>query len=421
MEGARISRLGLVVHPERDLRNALETIRRWSDERGVEVVQVPSSGQHRRVAEPGEAADCDLIVALGGDGTTLAALRSGAEAGRPVLGVACGSLGALTAVTAPDIEEALGRFAAGDWEPRSLPALAAESDGAETLTGLNDLVIVRQGAGQVSAEVRVDGDLFIRFAGDGLVVGTPLGSSAYTLAAGGPVLAPGGSGLVITPLAPHGGCCPPLVAGMESRLTIVLDPGHGGARIELDGQVRAQAEPHSALRTFEVSLRRDHATLVALGGEEALLAGLRRRRVIMDSPRVLARDDREQAAGREQRTGNRIDGYKGKMALLELVQQQPDWMEALGVALSRPPGTPERRAGEDPWAEEQGASERPRRVSDDLAWLRQAIDEPESNGLHGLDDTAAVAAWEIEPEAAARLDRLRERRVLEAAGFLLHD
>ena len=107
------------------------------------------------------------------------------------------------------------------------------------------------------------------------------------------------------------------------------------------------------------------------------------------------------------------------MALLELINQQPDWREALGVALARPPGTPERRAGEDPWSDD--SADRPRRVSDDLAWLRQAIDEPESNGLHGLGDTAAVAAWEIDAEAASRLDRLRERRVLEAAGFLLHD
>jgi hypothetical protein len=107
------------------------------------------------------------------------------------------------------------------------------------------------------------------------------------------------------------------------------------------------------------------------------------------------------------------------MALLELVNQSPDWMEALGVALSRPPGVPERRAGEDPWAE--GAPERPRRISDDLAWLRQAIDEPESHGLRGLGGTAAVAAWEPDIEAAARLHRLRERRVLDAAGFLLHD
>ena len=107
------------------------------------------------------------------------------------------------------------------------------------------------------------------------------------------------------------------------------------------------------------------------------------------------------------------------MAMLELVHARPDWMGALGVALTRPAGVPERRGGEDPWHDE--SAERPRRISDDLAWLRQAIDEPEPNGLRGLGDTAAVAAWEPSNEAAARLDRLRERRVLDAAGFLLHD
>jgi len=108
------------------------------------------------------------------------------------------------------------------------------------------------------------------------------------------------------------------------------------------------------------------------------------------------------------------------MALLELVRRHPDWSEALGVALELPSGTPERREGEDPWTGER-APDRPRRLSDDLAWLRQAIDDPESNGLHGVGDSAAVAAWRLDAEAEARLDRLRERRVLEAAGFLLHD
>jgi hypothetical protein len=107
------------------------------------------------------------------------------------------------------------------------------------------------------------------------------------------------------------------------------------------------------------------------------------------------------------------------MALLELVHERPDWMGALGVALTRPPGVPERRGGEDPWNGD--TPNRPRRISDDLAWLRQAIDEPEDNGLRGLGDSAAVAAWEPTGEAEARLDRLRERRVLDAAGFLLHD
>jgi NAD+ kinase len=257
-------------------------------------VQVPAAAQERRVAPPGDPATCDLIVALGGDGTTLAALRTGAAVGKPVLGVACGSLGALTAVGSDRIAEALDRVSAGEWLPRRLPALIVESDGEEPQIGVNDLVIVRQGAAQVIAAVHVDGELFIRFAGDGLVIGTQLGSSAYTLAAGGPVLAPSAGGLVFTPLAPHGGCCPPLVAGPESRLQIDLDAGPGGARVELDGQIRDRIDA-LAQRTFTIGLRPDHATLVALGGEERMLAGLRRRRVLIDTPRVMARDDREAA------------------------------------------------------------------------------------------------------------------------------
>src|SRR3954447_25702134 len=108
------------------------------------------------------------------------------------------------------------------------------------------------------------------------------------------------------------------------------------------------------------------------------------------------------------------------MAVLELVSSDPDWMGAVTIALSRPAGVPERRAGDDPWAAADSA-ERPRRISDDLAWLRQAYDEPAEHGLKGLQDTAAVAAWEPDHEAEERLARLRDRRVLDAAGFLLHE
>ena len=106
--------------------------------------------------------------------------------------------------------------------------------------------------------------------------------------------------------------------------------------------------------------------------------------------------------------------------MLELVLDRPDWLNALGVALTRPPGVPERRQGQDPWQPAPEADNRPRRIADDLAWLRQAYDEPEENGLRPLRDTAAVAAWEPDAVCSERLIRLRERRVLDAAGFLLH-
>lgn len=108
------------------------------------------------------------------------------------------------------------------------------------------------------------------------------------------------------------------------------------------------------------------------------------------------------------------------MALLELVRPRPDWSSALDVALTRPGDTPERRAADDPWDPD---TERPRRVSDDLAWLRQAVDEPPAHGLKTLDgDVAAVGIWEpAEDESALRLARLQDRGVLDAAGFLLHE
>ena len=111
------------------------------------------------------------------------------------------------------------------------------------------------------------------------------------------------------------------------------------------------------------------------------------------------------------------------MAILELVQPRPDWMGALGVALTRPPGVPERRGGEDPWNPETVAkAARPRRISDDLAWFRQALDDPAEAGLKPMDETASVAAWESEDdELVARLARLDDRGILDAAGFMLHD
>jgi NAD+ kinase len=295
MDAVELQRIGVVPHPSREVSRAVETVRAWAERRGATLVQPPAPGRLQEAAPACAAEACDVVIALGGDGTTLAALHVAAPAGRPVLGVACGSLGALTAVNASHVERALDRVAVGDWTARRLPAVVVDGDGRATLRALNDLVIVRAGGGQVSVEIVVDGERVIRFAGDGVVAATPLGSTAYTLAAGGPMLAPGATGLVLTPLAPHGGVCPPVVVAPESAVAIGFDPGYGGARIEVDGRVEEQLEPmqHADLA---VRSKPDYATLVSLDDHESLIAGLRRRRILIDSPRVLARDERE---GRE--------------------------------------------------------------------------------------------------------------------------
>jgi hypothetical protein len=114
------------------------------------------------------------------------------------------------------------------------------------------------------------------------------------------------------------------------------------------------------------------------------------------------------------------------MALLELVAPRPDWTTALGKALERPPGVPERR--QRPAEPETGGAgdakpARHRRLADDLAWLREVVDEPAEHGFDEVRDTAAVAVWrtELDGDHGSRLCRLRDRGVLDAAGFLLHE
>jgi NAD+ kinase len=283
----RIAQAGLVIHPRRDVDAALAATRTWAATHEVALGQILIPGQTRRVAEPVEVESCDLVLALGGDGTALAALHAAAPASRPVLGVACGSLGVLTSVPAGELSAALDQVAADSWTPRPLPALEIADLPGGARFAINDFAMIRNGTGQVITEIRVDDELYARTAGDGLVVATQIGSSAYTMAAGGPILAPGAEGIVVTPLAQHGGVSPPLVAGPDSRVRVLVQPGYGGSRFEIDGQETGM-EAHEV----GVTLCRDYASLVSLAAQERMLTGLRRRGLLVDSPRILARDAR---------------------------------------------------------------------------------------------------------------------------------
>jgi len=147
-------------------------------------------------------------------------------------------------------------------------ASSTSAPAAHVAWAINDLVLARRGGSQLVVEVCVDGELYVRMAGDGIVVATPVGSSAYSIAAGGSLVAAGTHALVCTPVAMHGGCAPPLVVADDREVTIEIDPGHGGFDLEVDG-FPVQTAAH------RFSVRREHAyaTLVAL---DALFSGLSR-------------------------------------------------------------------------------------------------------------------------------------------------
>jgi NAD+ kinase len=281
-------RIALVAHPTRAVENAMATLVRWTGERGVPLVQIAVEGDGgRSLAAPGTLESGDLVLALGGDGTVLSALRAAAAGDAPVLGVACGSLGALSAVTADDLVAGLDRVWAGNWTARSLPALAIDDGSGAREWAANDFVVMRRGAGQVVAELSVDDELYARVAGDGLIVATALGSTAYSMAAGGPVLAGGTAAFVCTPLAMHGGSAPPLVVPAEATATVVVHPGFAGFDVEVDGHRRTLAGPRFALTLHMAKL-----ALVSFTASGYGLTSLRERMLVVDSPRILARDER---------------------------------------------------------------------------------------------------------------------------------
>lgn len=284
--------IGVLVHPVRPVGDALELLQGWADEHGLDLVQI-RVGDQPDVAPPGQPTACDVIVALGGDGTVLKALHAAARSSTPVLGVAYGSLGALTTVAASDLRSGLDQFAAGAFVPEHLPALVLASDEGEQAVALNDVAMVRQGGTQLIVELRVQDELYVRLAGDGIVVATPLGSSAYSMAAGGSLLAGSMNGFICTPLAMHGGCAPPLVVPQDLGLALDVQPGHDGFAVQVDGFALA-----TRAERFTLTGRPAYAILARLAGSTSDLTRLRQRGLIADSPRVLAQHHRASATAR---------------------------------------------------------------------------------------------------------------------------
>lgn len=175
----------------------------------------PGSQAPQAADDPRSSAAPDLAVSLGGDGTMLRSVDLVAAAGVPVLGVNVGHLGYLTEFEPAQVAEVVAEALAGAFGVsqrmmvsatvrRSAAAPAEEARIADTWTGLNEVVLEKRDPGHtVRLEVWLDGDVFATYAADGLIVSTPTGSTAYSLSAGGAVVAPTHSSLQVTPVAPH--------------------------------------------------------------------------------------------------------------------------------------------------------------------------------------------------------------------------
>ncbi len=191
----------------------------------------------------------DLIIALGGDGTLLRASRWAASAGVPVLGINLGELGFLTAYHGDQTEVGLLAAVRGElaWEPRLRMSIEVRRDQRRLVreTACNDAYIKHGDIPRLlSLSTEVSGTHMATYKADGLIISTPMGSTAYNLAAGGPIVAPGTQCLTISPICPHSLTHRPVVVGGDSeiRITYAGPDDISAAFLTVDGQKSVELE-----------------------------------------------------------------------------------------------------------------------------------------------------------------------------------
>jgi NAD+ kinase len=256
-------RIGVAVKPGlAAARDTLVELEGWLRDRGVDTVWSTEAaklfgGGSRHSAEREDLArQSDLAVVLGGDGTLLAIAKAIAESGHdvPILAVNFGSLGFLTEITRPELYQSLEAVIAGRASydlrmmlravatraaPGGIPAARTRSGGVvESHMALNDVVFSRTALSRmIELSVSVGDQFVTAVKADGLIVATPTGSTAYNLAAGGPIVHPAMDALVLTPIAPHTLTNRPIVIPAEREVRVTSTSSNAGdVHVTMDGQ-----------------------------------------------------------------------------------------------------------------------------------------------------------------------------------------
>lgn len=182
--------------------------------------------------------DCEMLIVLGGDGTILRALDYAIPGDLPILGVNIGRLGFLCEVERDDVEEDLCCVLDGGYAVDERMTMCIEGFDEQRFFALNEVVIDRSTPEVriLSLEYAANGTTVNHISGDGLIVATATGSTAYSLSAGGPILAPGLDCFVLTPICPHMLNVRPVVLSASDRITVRLTDDRNGARAVLDSR-----------------------------------------------------------------------------------------------------------------------------------------------------------------------------------------
>lgn len=253
-----MTRVAIACKPhKKELARVLPELIAWLREHGYEPIVDHEGGEFtadapvvERVAMP--AWNPEMVIVLGGDGTLLAVARVFAGIGTPILGVNLGFLGFLTEIRLADIYKTLEGWCAGDHKVDERAMLHAElwrNGECSSYEALNEVVLSKGDIARMGEfAVELDGKSVARFRADGVIVSTPTGSTAYTLAANGPILTPDVDALVVTPICPHLLTLRPIVVRGDASLTVRVEGVPNVALLTVDGQVAVELQRGDEVR-----------------------------------------------------------------------------------------------------------------------------------------------------------------------------
>ena len=246
-------RLYVVANPSKpQVQPALDAVNRWAEGRAT-VVGVDTS----RAGDLSEV-EADVILVLGGDGTLLGAARRLAGRPIPLMGVNFGRLGFLASFSPEQLTDALDALLAGKLPVSARLVLEASVVSADVpcqLVSPDDVARCRRFVGRalndavvtagppfnmIELEIRADGEGGVRYSGDGVIVATPSGSTAYNVSAGGPIVNADVDAVCITPICPHSLSFRPVVVSSRTRVVIIAEKVNAGTTLFCDGQASTQ-------------------------------------------------------------------------------------------------------------------------------------------------------------------------------------
>jgi NAD+ kinase len=254
-----IERVGIVSKPKKvEIREIMPGLLDWLRERNIEAFIDKETGaimetRDRCMSRNEMPAQVDLLIVLGGDGTLLAAARALNRKPVPILAVNLGALGFLTEITREELYPTLEMVVAGTHQTDHRVQIEGELMRAdEILTpflALNDVVLNKGAIARIlDFEVRVNGEKVSTYKSDGLIVSTPTGSTAYSLAAGGPIVTPSVEAFLVTPICAHTLTHRPLVLPNTVEIEVTVKSLREAAYLTVDGQVGIAAHSEDVLR-----------------------------------------------------------------------------------------------------------------------------------------------------------------------------